>query len=71
MDCCSNLDCNFTPGYPDFDGGSHVTEYEVQMTNSDNTTREVYRGRDTECMVAGLSPGRPYILQVWSIFVLK
>ena len=34
------------------------------MTNPDNTTREVYKGRELDCTVAGLSPGRPYIFQV-------
>ena len=34
------------------------------MTNSDNTTREVYKGRELDCTVAGLSPGRPYIFRV-------
>ena len=50
--------------YPDYDGGAQVTEFEVQMTNPDNTTREVYKGRELDCTVAGLSPGRPYIFQV-------
>ena len=34
------------------------------MTGPDNLTRGVYRGRDTECVVASLLPGRPYLLQV-------
>ncbi len=41
-----------------------MTEFEVQMGHPDNTIREVYRGRDLDCTVAGLSPGRPYIFQV-------
>ncbi len=50
--------------YPDYDGGSPVTDFEVQMSLPDNTTREVYRGHDLDCTVAGLSPGRPYLFQV-------
>ena len=34
------------------------------MTSPDNTTRAVYRGHDTECVVASLLPGRPYLFQV-------
>ena len=41
-----------------------MTEYDVQMTGPDNTTREVYKGRDLDCSVAGLLPGRPYLFQV-------
>ena len=44
--------------YPDYDGGAPVTSYDVLMTMSDNTTREVYAGHDLECVVAGLLPGR-------------
>ncbi len=50
--------------YPDYDGGAQVNDFEVQMTNPDNTTRDVYRGRELDCTVAGLSPGRPYIFRV-------
>jgi len=49
---------------PDYDGGAAIQEYEVLMTNPDNTTRNVYAGRDQECAVAGLLPGRPYLFQV-------
>lgn len=55
---------NLRWGIPANDGGSAVTEYIVQMVSPDNSTREVYRGRDTECVVAGLLPGRPYLFQV-------
>ena len=34
------------------------------MTSPDNTTKAVYRGHDTECVVASLLPGRPYLFQV-------
>jgi len=49
---------------PEVDGGASVTEFEIDMTSPDNTTRSVYRGRDTECVVASLMPGRPYLFQV-------
>ena len=41
-----------------------VLRFEIDMTCPDNTTRGVYRGRDTECVVASLLPGRPYMFQV-------
>ncbi|CAF1539479.1 unnamed protein product [Adineta ricciae] len=50
--------------YPDYDGGSSVIEFEVQVINPDNSSRIVYRGRNLECAVAGLLPGRPYLFQV-------
>lgn len=49
--------------YPDYDGGSPVTEFEVQIINPDNSSRLVYRGRELECVVAGLSPGQLYQFQ--------
>ena len=49
---------------PDYDGGAPITDYEIDMTSPDNTTKSVYRGRDTECVVASLAPGRPYLFQV-------
>merc|ERR1719228_2377776 len=49
---------------PEYDGGAPVTEFEIDMTSPDNITRGVYRGRDTECVVASLLPGRPYLFQV-------
>ncbi len=51
-------------GWPESDGGAQVQEFEVDMTAMDNSTRSVYRGRDTECQVASLLPGRPYLFQV-------
>ncbi|CAL1527876.1 unnamed protein product [Lymnaea stagnalis] len=51
-------------GYPDYDGGSQVTSFAAQMISPDNTTREVYKGHDRDCIVAGLLPGRPYLFQV-------
>jgi hypothetical protein len=50
--------------YPDYDGGSPVIDFEVQVTNPDSSSRIVYRGRDLDCTVAGLLPGRPYLFQV-------
>ena len=46
------------------DHDDHYPRYEIDMTCPDNTTRGVYRGRDTECVVASLLPGRPYMFQV-------
>ncbi|KAK3095390.1 hypothetical protein FSP39_014126 [Pinctada imbricata] len=51
-------------GYPDYDGGAPVSEFAAQMITPDNTSREVYKGHDLDCIVAGLSPGRPYLFQV-------
>ena len=50
--------------YPDYDGGSPVNEFEVQVVNPDNSSRVVYRGRDLDCAVAGLSPGQSYLFQI-------
>ena len=44
-------------GWPETDGGSPVTEFEIDMTSPDNKTRGVYRGRETECIVTSLLPG--------------
>ncbi|XP_067949562.1 uncharacterized protein [Watersipora subatra] len=49
---------------PEHTGGSSIRHYVVQLVMMDNTTKEVYRGHATECTVAGLSPGRIYLLQV-------
>ena len=49
---------------PDFNGGAPVTEFEVLLKSMDNSMREVYKGRDLECTVAGLLPGRFYLFQV-------
>ena len=51
-------------GPPAYDGGAIITEYEIDMTAPDNSTRTVYKGRGTECVVASLLPGRPYLFQV-------
>ena len=51
-------------GWPETDGGSPVAEFEIAMTEPDNATRTVYRGAATECVVASLLPGRPYLFQV-------
>ncbi len=51
-------------GFPDYDGGAQVQEFQVDMTAPDNRTRSVYKGRETECVVASLLPGRPYLFQV-------
>ena len=51
-------------GWPETDGGATVTQFEISMTTPDNETRVVYRGNNTECVVASLRPGRPYLFQV-------
>ena len=47
-----------------YDGGAVVSDFAAQMITPDNTSREVYKGRDLDCIVAGLSPGRAYLFQV-------
>lgn len=54
-------------GDPDYDGGAPVLEFHIDMTAPDNDRRQVYRGRDHECTVASLLPGRPYIFLVRSV----
>ncbi len=56
-------------GWPESDGGAPVQEFEIDMTSPDNKTRGVYRGRETECVVASLLPGRPYLFQVGHRFL--
>ena len=56
--------CFIITAYPEYNGGSQVTEFAAQMILPDNTSREVYKGRDLDCIVAGLQPGRPYLFQV-------
>ncbi|XP_053129615.1 fibronectin type-III domain-containing protein 3A [Hemicordylus capensis] len=46
---------------PSADGGSEVTEYIVEVANSDqDERRQAYRGQALECTVNGLLPGRTY-----------
>ena len=49
---------------PEFNGGSAVTQYEVNLINPEGNSRIVYTGFDTECLVASLLPGRSYSFQV-------
>ena len=49
---------------PEYDGGSSVLEYLVTMNSETCGSRDVYRGHDTQCSVAGLLPGRPYAFHV-------
>ncbi|XP_063236459.1 fibronectin type-III domain-containing protein 3A isoform X2 [Bacillus rossius redtenbacheri] len=52
-------------GYPEYDGGAPLTEFEVQMTRPEDASGQpVYSGRDAECLVTDLSPGRSYLFQV-------
>ena len=41
-----------------------ITQFEVSMVNPDGSTRTAYIGRDKECLVASLLPGRNYSFQV-------
>ncbi|GFX61355.1 fibronectin type-III domain-containing protein 3A [Trichonephila clavipes] len=45
---------------PDYDGGSEVLGFEVEAFNPDETSRIAYKGENTDCVVAGLLPGRKY-----------
>lgn len=54
-------------GNPEFDGGAPVTEFRIDMTSPNNERRQVYCGRDLECTVASLLPGRPYIFMVCGV----
>ncbi|KAJ8868006.1 hypothetical protein PR048_031815 [Dryococelus australis] len=51
-------------GYPKYDGGAPLTEFEVQMTCPDTSSQLVYQGKETECVVTDLSPGQSYLFQV-------
>ncbi|QQP54311.1 Uncharacterized protein FKW44_007105, partial [Caligus rogercresseyi] len=50
--------------WPEFDGGDRISEFEIELTSPDNKTLTAYKGRDNECAVASLLPGRPYLFQV-------
>lgn len=50
--------------YPEYDGGSEVLEYEVEVTYPDGSSRIAFKGNRTDCVVAGLSPGRQYQFRV-------
>ncbi|XP_013922203.1 PREDICTED: fibronectin type-III domain-containing protein 3A-like [Thamnophis sirtalis] len=46
---------------PSVDGGSEVSEYLLEMANSEQEEhRQAYRGQALECTVNGLLPGRTY-----------
>ncbi|EEC04639.1 factor for adipocyte differentiation, putative [Ixodes scapularis] len=56
---------------PAYDGGSPVTEFELQVAAAPDPESEArkeprvaYRGPDWDCTVAGLLPGRPYLYSV-------
>ncbi|XP_077987462.1 fibronectin type-III domain-containing protein 3A-like [Glandiceps talaboti] len=50
---------------PEYNGGSGVSEYLLEMDSvDDSSTKEVYRGLDTDCTVSGLLPGRKYAFRV-------
>ncbi|XP_018022847.1 fibronectin type-III domain-containing protein 3A isoform X2 [Hyalella azteca] len=52
---------------PAFDGGSIVTEYNVELQQPQGDARLVYSGVSLACTVAGLLPGRPYTLLVRAV----
>jgi len=41
-----------------------VNQYEVGCTTPDNQTQEAYRGKETECTINRLLPGRAYLFQI-------
>uniref|UniRef100_A0A669PUW2 Fibronectin type-III domain-containing protein n=1 Tax=Phasianus colchicus TaxID=9054 RepID=A0A669PUW2_PHACC len=48
-------------GPPPVDGGSDITEYVIEMANSEQEERrQVYQGAAPECTVSNLLPGRAY-----------
>ncbi|KAM6323352.1 fibronectin type-III domain-containing protein 3a-like isoform 2-T4 [Podargus strigoides] len=48
-------------GPPSVDGGSDITEYIIEMANSEEDEhRQVYQGPACECVVNNLLPGRTY-----------
>lgn len=48
-------------GPPSVDGGSDITEYIVEMANSEqDERRQVYQGPASEYAVSNLLPGRTY-----------
>ncbi|XP_049774284.1 fibronectin type-III domain-containing protein 3A isoform X1 [Schistocerca cancellata] len=49
---------------PEYDGGSPLTDFEVELTQADSTKCMVYRGKEAECVVSELSPGQLYVFQV-------
>ncbi|XP_067007900.1 fibronectin type-III domain-containing protein 3A isoform X2 [Anabrus simplex] len=51
-------------GYPEYDGGAPLTEFEVIMKCPDSSLRVVHKGKETECTVLDLSPGQDYVFQV-------
>lgn len=48
---------------PDYDGGSPVLEYNVEICEGE-ICRLVYKGKETECTIEELLPGRRYSLKV-------
>ncbi|XP_054724127.1 fibronectin type III domain-containing protein 3B-like [Uloborus diversus] len=49
---------------PEYDGGSEILEHEVEVINPDDSSRIAYKGHGTDCVVAGLLPGRMYRFRI-------
>lgn len=45
------------------DGGAPLSQFEIEMANAEKEKerRQAYVGRDTECTVQDLQPGKNYI----------
>lgn len=56
--------CQLEWASPNFNGGSPITQYEVQMISPDGSSRQVYIGLDLMCTVAGLLPNTLYMFKV-------
>jgi hypothetical protein len=51
-------------GYPEYDGGAPLTEFEVEMKSPYSSQEQTYRGKDTDRIFTELSPGKTYVCKV-------